>query len=121
MFVEAVDNGPMAQELMDTGLVTHQRVDGFSYRPDKPVHWLVCDIADIPARVASLISDWALEGYCREAVFCLKLAMKQRYAQGKKLAERIGELFGGAGLGVARRIQRPTNAPATRTGHSRSS
>ena len=119
MFVEAVDNGPMAQELLDTGLVTHQRVDGFSYRPDKPVHWLVCDIADIPARVASLISDWALEGYCREAVFNLKLPMKQRYAQVKQLAERMREQFEAAGLDAELQFKQLYHDREEVTGHLR--
>ena len=33
MWVYSVDNGPMAQSLMDTGQVTWLREDGFKFRP----------------------------------------------------------------------------------------
>lgn len=100
MFVEAVDNGPMAEELMESGQVTHCREDGFTFEPKKPVDWLVCDIADKPARVANLIATWASRGWCREAVFNLKLPMKQRYAEVARLRERIEQKCEEAGLKV---------------------
>ncbi|OMH38742.1 23S rRNA (cytidine(2498)-2'-O)-methyltransferase RlmM [Motiliproteus sp. MSK22-1] len=77
--VTAVDNGPMEQSLMDSGLVTHVREDGFAYRPNKTVDWMVCDIADQPSKVARLAADWVANGGCRRAVFNLKLPMKKRY------------------------------------------
>lgn len=100
MFVDAVDNGPMAEVLMESGQVTHQREDGFYYRPQKSVDWLVCDIADKPARVASMISEWVCNGWCREAVFNLKLPMKQRYLEVCKLRERMLADFADAGINV---------------------
>lgn len=81
IYVDAVDNGPMDKELMESGLVTHIKSDGFIYEPKKPVDWLVCDIVDKPARTASLISKWFLQGFCRYAIFNLKLPMKQRYLE----------------------------------------
>jgi len=98
MFVDAVDNGPMAESLMDTGQVTHHLMDGFVYAPKKAVDWLVCDIADKPARTASLIGRWAEQRLFREAVFNLKLPMKQRYAEVIKLAERIANGLATAGV-----------------------
>jgi 23S rRNA (cytidine2498-2'-O)-methyltransferase len=80
MWVHAVDNGPMNEDLMESGQVTHHRTDGFHYTPARPVDWLVCDIADKPARVAAMIAKWGANRWCREAVFNLKLPMKQRYA-----------------------------------------
>jgi 23S rRNA (cytidine2498-2'-O)-methyltransferase len=103
MFVESVDNGPMDQRLMDTGQVIHRLADGFIFEPKKNVDWLVCDIVDKPARVSSLIIKWFGKGYCREAVFNLKLPMKQRYLEVKKCEQRIvGEL---ASLGFKTSIQ----------------
>ncbi|MCP8899168.1 23S rRNA (cytidine(2498)-2'-O)-methyltransferase RlmM [Gilvimarinus xylanilyticus] len=93
MFVDAVDNGPMAESLMETGQVTHHLEDGFIYQPKKPVYWLVCDIADKPARVANMIGERALDGQFKEAVFNLKLPMKQRYAEVVKLRDRLLDLF----------------------------
>jgi 23S rRNA (cytidine2498-2'-O)-methyltransferase len=81
MFVTAVDNGPMSEELMDSGQVTHCREDAFYYQPSKPVDWLVCDVADKPARVAALMLQWALQGWCREMIFNLKLPMKKRHQE----------------------------------------
>jgi hypothetical protein len=53
--VSAIDNGPLAAHVMDTGLVTHVRADGFRWRPAKTVDWLVCDMVEQPIRVATLI------------------------------------------------------------------
>lgn len=81
MMVQAVDNGPMAESLMETGQVKHIREDGFKFRPKKKnIHWLVCDMVEKPARVGELMTQWLLEEYCKEAIFNLKLPMKKRYA-----------------------------------------
>lgn len=87
--VVAVDNGPMDENLMYLGLVEHQRADGFAFKPRHPVHWMVCDIVEKPARNAALIETWLGEGWCREAVVNLKLPMKQRYAEVMRLLQRI--------------------------------
>jgi 23S rRNA (cytidine2498-2'-O)-methyltransferase len=75
----AVDNGPMGEALMQSGLVTHVRADGFRWRPAKPVDWLVCDMVEQPRRVATLIAQWLADGLCRRTIFNLKLPMKKRY------------------------------------------
>ncbi|MEY4684083.1 MAG: hypothetical protein RLZ25_542 [Pseudomonadota bacterium] len=75
----AIDNGPMDASLLDSGLVEHLRVDGFRYRPLKPVDWLVCDMVEQPQRIARLVAEWLAEGRCRRAIFNLKLPMKKRY------------------------------------------
>ena len=97
-WVDAVDNGPMDEALMASGQVQHWREDGFSFQPRRPVDWLVCDIADRPARVAHLIARWLGQGYCREAIFNLKLPMKQRYAELEKLRERMQTDLAGQGV-----------------------
>jgi 23S rRNA (cytidine2498-2'-O)-methyltransferase len=48
MLVTAIDNGPMAESLMDTGLVQHLMADGFTWKPKQPVDWMVCDIVEKP-------------------------------------------------------------------------
>ena len=98
--VTAVDNGPMAESLMYSGFVVHQRADGFTFRPRHPVHWMVCDIVEKPARTAAMIETWLGEGLCREAVVNLKLPMKQRYAEVKRLLERIADGFKARGIKV---------------------
>lgn len=79
MFVTSVDNGPMAMSLMETGQVTHETQDAFYFKPSKPVDWMVCDVADKPARVGARMLEWALNGWCKEMIFNLKLPMKKRY------------------------------------------
>ena len=79
--VIAVDNGAMAPALLESGLLEHYREDGFRFRPEQPVDWMVCDIVEQPARIADLAARWLGEGWCRRSVFNLKLPMKKRYAE----------------------------------------
>jgi len=94
MMVTAIDNGPMAESLMDTGQVKHKMMDGFKYIPQKSnVHWLVCDMIEKPQRVAKLMSEWLLNGYCKEAMFNLKLPMKGRYQRVTEDLQTIKDAF----------------------------
>jgi 23S rRNA (cytidine2498-2'-O)-methyltransferase len=79
--VAAIDNGPMDEVLMASGLVTHLREDGFRYAPKHPVDWMVCDMVEQPRRVAERMAQWLAEGWCRRTVFNLKLPMKKRYVE----------------------------------------
>lgn len=76
--VTAVDNGPMKGVLANHPLVQHLMQDGFKYVPRKAVDWMVCDIVEKPSRVAALTGEWFASGWCRNAIFNLKLPMKQR-------------------------------------------
>ncbi len=78
--VTAVDNGTMKGELANHPLVQHLKQDGFKYAPRKAVDWLVCDMVDKPSKVATLIGSWFAAGWCKHAIFNLKLPMKQRVA-----------------------------------------
>ena len=78
--VTAVDNGPMKGVLANHPLVQHLRQDGFKFSPPKKVDWLICDMVEKPAKVATLIGSWFVAGWCKHAIFNLKLPMKQRVA-----------------------------------------
>ncbi|OGS99642.1 MAG: 23S rRNA (cytidine(2498)-2'-O)-methyltransferase RlmM [Gallionellales bacterium RIFCSPLOWO2_12_FULL_59_22] len=78
--VTAVDNGPMKGVLAKHPLVEHLKRDGFKFTPHKTVDWLVCDMVEKPSKVAKLIEEWFAAGWCRHAIFNLKLPMKQRLA-----------------------------------------
>ena len=94
MMVTAIDNGAMAESLMETGQVKHKMMDGFKYVPMKQnVYWLVCDMIEKPQRVAKLMSEWLLNGYCKEAMFNLKLPMKGRYQQVTEDLQSIKDAF----------------------------
>ena len=81
MKVIAIDNGPMNEALMATGLVDHQKADGFKYQPPKQVDWLVCDMVEKPIMVAELMAKWLTKGWTRRCIFNLKLPMKKRYEE----------------------------------------
>jgi 23S rRNA (cytidine2498-2'-O)-methyltransferase len=91
MNVISIDNGPMNEDLMNTGFVKHIRTDAFTYQPSRTMSWMVCDIVDKPARVAELVERWFIKGFCRRSIFNLKLPMKQRYRESKLLLEKIRE------------------------------
>lgn len=76
--VIAVDNGPMKDTVMATEMVEHLKADGFTWRPQRAVDWMVCDMVEQPSRIASLVADWIGTGRCRHSIFNLKLPMKRR-------------------------------------------
>lgn len=78
MRVQAVDNGPLKGGVLGHPSLTHLRTDGFRFRPQQPVDWLVCDMVEQPRRVAELMLEWLLHDHARSAVFNLKLPMKKR-------------------------------------------
>ncbi len=99
MMVYAVDNGPMAASLMETGQVTHIREDGFRFQPPRNnISWLVCDMVEKPARVAHLMISWLINGWCREAIFNLKLPMKKRYDEVMQNLDTIRQQLESAGI-----------------------
>ncbi|WP_018864383.1 23S rRNA (cytidine(2498)-2'-O)-methyltransferase RlmM [Thioalkalivibrio sp. ARh3] len=98
MYVHAVDNGPMDAALMATTQVEHHRQDAFTWTPPNPVYWLVCDIVDKPARVAARMADWLEAGWCREAVFNLKLPMKQRWQAARDCLQQVRGRLDAAGI-----------------------
>jgi 23S rRNA (cytidine2498-2'-O)-methyltransferase len=77
--ITAVDNGALKGDVAHDPLVIHIREDGLSFRPRRPVDWLVCDIADQPSKIAAVVAEWMAEGLARRAIFNLKLPMKKRY------------------------------------------
>jgi 23S rRNA (cytidine2498-2'-O)-methyltransferase len=96
--VTAVDNGKLAPQLLDSGVVEHVRADGFRYRPPKPVAWMVCDIVEQPLRVAELAGQWLARGWCEHAIFNLKLPMKKRYQEVRRCLAHIDGLLREAGV-----------------------
>lgn len=87
--VYAIDNGPMDQGLLDTGLVDHLQEDGFVWTPPRRVDWLVCDMVEKPMRVAKLMYDWLHNRHASYAIFNLKLPMKKRYHEWLDIKEQM--------------------------------
>src|SRR3546814_12716021 len=84
--VSAIDNGPLRQHVLDTGLVEHVRADGFHWQQPRPLDWMVCDMVEQPRRVAERMATWVRGGRCRQAHFYPTVPMKQRW----KAEERRG-------------------------------
>jgi 23S rRNA (cytidine2498-2'-O)-methyltransferase len=94
--------------VLATGVVEHHRADGFRWQPPKPVDWLVCDMVESPARVAARMGEWFAHGWCRRAIFNLKLPMKKRWQE----TRRCLDLFAAA-------AERPLTIRARQLYHDR--
>jgi 23S rRNA (cytidine2498-2'-O)-methyltransferase len=81
LHVSAIDNGPMDAEALATGLIEHIRADGFHWQPARPIDWMVCDMVETPSKVARRMAQWFANGWCRNAIFNLKLPMKKRWEE----------------------------------------
>ncbi|NUS38136.1 MAG: 23S rRNA (cytidine(2498)-2'-O)-methyltransferase RlmM [Lysobacter sp.] len=89
LHVTAVDNGPLREHVLATGQVEHLRADGFHWQPPRPLDWMVCDMVEQPRRVASRMATWLREGWCRQAIFNLKLPMKKRWLETQLCLQRF--------------------------------
>lgn len=105
MTVTAVDNGPMDEQLMASGMVTHVQADGYQWRPRRAVDWMVCDIVDKPRRTAAMVADWFNAQLCRYSVFNLKLPMKQRYEEWQICRELLADRLADAPFAVELRAR----------------
>lgn len=94
LHVTSVDNGPLREHVLDTGLVEHLRADGFHWKPDKPLDWMVCDMVEQPRRVAERMGEWIAQGWCRHAIFNLKLPMKKRWDETRLCLDLFQERAG---------------------------
>ncbi|MFC0268210.1 23S rRNA (cytidine(2498)-2'-O)-methyltransferase RlmM [Kushneria aurantia] len=95
--VYAIDNGPMQEALMASGLVEHLREDAYDWSPPHPLDWLVCDMVDRPSRVTELMAHWLVRGWSQRAIFNLKLPMKQRWQEVSNCLALLETRLGAAG------------------------
>jgi 23S rRNA (cytidine2498-2'-O)-methyltransferase len=76
--VVAVDRASLAGELETHSRLRHLRQSAFSYRPEEPVDWLLCDMAWRPLEVAALLARWGRQGWALHLVANLKLPMRDK-------------------------------------------
>ncbi len=95
--VTAIDNGPLRDSVMATEMVEHLKADGFTWRPPRPVDWMVCDMVEQPSRIASLMAEWIATGRCRHTIFNLKLPMKRRLDAVEQCRVLIGKRLASVG------------------------
>ncbi len=96
--VSAVDNGPLKGAAAIHPNIKHLRQDGFKFRPQRPVDWLVCDMVEQPQRVAELMTEWFVGGLTMHAIFNLKLPMKKRVAALQEALNRIRTALNNKGV-----------------------
>ncbi|MBF0625573.1 MAG: 23S rRNA (cytidine(2498)-2'-O)-methyltransferase RlmM [Magnetococcales bacterium] len=95
--VTAVDRGALTGPAAMAPGVRHVPDNGFHFRPKVPVTWLLCDMLDKPARVAELVARWGVNGWCRRAIFNLKLPMKRRFEAVEQCREHLASALGHQG------------------------
>lgn len=96
--VIAVDNGPLKGAAVGHPSIKHLRQDGFRFRPQRPVDWLVCDMVEQPQRVTELMIEWFAGGLAQHAIFNLKLPMKKRVAALQTALDTMRGVFNTKGL-----------------------
>jgi 23S rRNA (cytidine2498-2'-O)-methyltransferase len=103
--VTAVDNGPLKGAAAGHPAIRHLRHDGFRFRPQRPVDWLVCDMVEQPQRVAALIAEWFIGGHTKRAIFNLKLPMKKRVAALHEALENVRKMLNSKGIAHQLRVK----------------
>ncbi len=72
--VVSVDRSPLRDDLMEHPRVVFERGDAFRFVPERPVDWLLCDVAAVPERSLAMLDTWLGARLCR--VFCVTLKLK---------------------------------------------
>jgi 23S rRNA (cytidine2498-2'-O)-methyltransferase len=71
----------------------HLRSDAFSFAPDVPFDWLLCDVIAVPEKSIALLERWLAERWCRRFVLTLKFKGEERapdLARLRDVLERAG-------------------------------
>lgn len=78
--VTAVDRAPLRDDLMGHPRLEFRRGDAFSFVPDGPVDWLLCDVIAAPQRSIDLLLDWVRQRRARRFVVTIKFRGHAEYA-----------------------------------------
>lgn len=93
--VVAVDPGALAPAIARR--VEHLRINAFTFAPEIPADWVLCDMAYRPLEVAGLLAKWGRRHWARFLLCNFKLPMKRRVEMLGRLRE-ILETGGWTGL-----------------------
>ncbi len=89
--VVAIDPGRLAPEIARR--VEHLRMNAFSFAPEIPADWVVCDMAYRPLEVAALLARWGRHRWAQFLIANFKLPMKKRV----EMVGRIREILATGG------------------------
>ena len=70
--VTAVDRAPLRDDLMRNRDLRFHQGDAFSFEPDQPVDWLLCDVIAAPERSIGLVTNWVTRRLARRFVVTIK-------------------------------------------------
>jgi 23S rRNA (cytidine2498-2'-O)-methyltransferase len=79
--VVAVDRAPLRADLMRHRHLTFLQGDAFTFRPEAPADWLLCDVIAAPERSIELLLRWLREGWARRFVVTIKFKGHEDYAR----------------------------------------
>ncbi|HNI58872.1 MAG TPA: 23S rRNA (cytidine(2498)-2'-O)-methyltransferase RlmM [Pseudomonadota bacterium] len=85
--VVAIDPGRLAPAIAKR--VEHLRMNAFSFAPEIPADWVVCDMAYRPLEVAALLARWGRHRWAQFLIANFKLPMKKRV----EMVGRIREIL----------------------------
>jgi 23S rRNA (cytidine2498-2'-O)-methyltransferase len=95
--VVAVDRAPLRSDLMRHPRLSFHRGDAFSFEPERPVDWLLCDVIAAPERSIELLLDWTRRRLARNFVVTIKFKGHGDYAKvdllKRELPPRTAEFF----------------------------
>ena len=127
--VVAIDPGRIAPHLV--GRLEHLRTNAFTFEPEIPADWVLCDMAYRPLEVAGLLAKWGRRRWAQFLLANIKLPMNRRVDMLARVREilttggwtglRMRQLYhdrdevtltGWRGFGVDTRVQRaaPTDS-----------
>lgn len=128
--VVAIDPGRLAPHLH--GRLEHLRVNAFTFEPELPADWVLCDMAYRPLEVAALLAKWGRRRWAQFLLANIKLPMNRRVDMLARVREilttggwtglRMRQLYhdryevtltAWRGFGIDTRIARPPSAAAS--------
>ncbi len=89
--VTAIDRSPLTPELMANKRVAFSKGDAFTWKPERPVDLMVCDVIAAPERSIALIDTWASQKLCRSLCVTIKFKGEPDFAALSKLRAILRE------------------------------
>lgn len=86
LIVTALDRSPLDPALMDLASITWLRGNALTWKPTRPVTWLVCDVITTPKNTLSILTSWLGNSWCKH--FCVTVK-----CQGDPEFETIHEIL----------------------------
>jgi 23S rRNA (cytidine2498-2'-O)-methyltransferase len=90
--VTAVDRALLRSDLMAHPNLVFQQGDAFTFRPQAPVDWLLCDVIAAPERTMDLLLRWLREKRCRRFVATIKFKGTEDYGILERLKHALPSL-----------------------------